>query len=259
VPDPIRPPTRSSAWSSPIPTSSAGWRKNFLKPSAPSEFNGNQSAGKVFLTSCRTYIRLCLESFEDDLTKVVWAMSYMKAGRAGRWANCEFEHEVKSGHLCFINWVDFEDEFQKDFMPLDSEAAAVNVLETTSYFQGRWSVDDYLDQFKDLIEDSGYSDPKTIVVKFRQGLDGPRQDDLQKTRGHGSQSLVPSCRPNGPEPCRGQSLPHLPPTIQPSDPRHKPYSNGLPTRSGCSCRTLCPLQPITRQSRPNGHRHDPEG
>jgi len=70
-----------------------------------------RSAGKVFLTSCRTYIRLCPESFEDDLTKVIWAMFYMKAGRAGCWANHEFEHEAKSGHLRFIDWVDFEEEF----------------------------------------------------------------------------------------------------------------------------------------------------
>jgi len=98
-------------------------------------------------------------------------MSYMKAGRAGRWATCEFEHEAKSGHLRFIDWVNFEEEFRKDFMPLDSEATAVNVLENASYFQGRRLVDDYLNQFKDLIEDSGYSDLKMIVVKFRQGLD----------------------------------------------------------------------------------------
>jgi len=51
-------------------------------------------------------------------------------------------------------------------MPLNSEAAAMNVLETTSYFQGRRSVNDYLDQFKDLIEDSSYTDPQMIVVKF---------------------------------------------------------------------------------------------
>ena len=31
-------------------------------------------------------------------------------------------------------------------------------------------MDDYLDDFRDLIYDSRYSDPKTIVVKFRQGL-----------------------------------------------------------------------------------------
>jgi len=47
----------------------------------------------------------------------------------------------------------------------------VNVLETSAYFQGKRTVDDYLDQFRDLVYDSGYTDPKTIVVKFRRGLD----------------------------------------------------------------------------------------
>jgi len=47
----------------------------------------------------------------------------------------------------------------------------IDVLETTAYFQGCRSVDDYLDQFHDLNDDLGYTDPKTIVVKFCQGLD----------------------------------------------------------------------------------------
>jgi hypothetical protein len=47
---------------------------------------------------------------------------------------------------------------------------ATNKLEGTSYFQGCRTVDDYLDDFRDLISDSGYADPKTIVVKFRRGL-----------------------------------------------------------------------------------------
>jgi len=51
-------------------------------------------------------------------------------------------------------------------MPLNSEATAVNVLETSAYFQGKRTMDDYLDQFRDLMYDSGYTDPKTIVVKF---------------------------------------------------------------------------------------------
>jgi hypothetical protein len=92
---------------------------------------------------------------------------------ARRWAAREFEYEAKSKpkNLRFLDWVDFEREFRKDFTPLDEEATAINVLETTAYFQGRRSVDDYLDQFRDLIDDSGYTDPKTIVVKFRRGLD----------------------------------------------------------------------------------------
>jgi len=61
--------------------------------------------------SCQTYIRLCPEAFDDDSTKIVWAMSYMKSGCANRWATREFEQEAKAGRLCFLDWDDFEDEF----------------------------------------------------------------------------------------------------------------------------------------------------
>ncbi len=90
----------------------------------------------------------------------------MKIGCANRWVTCKFEHDMKTSHLCFIDWLDFEEEFQKDFLPLDAEATAVNILETSTYFQGKHSVDNYLDMFKDLIEDFGYTNLKTIVIKF---------------------------------------------------------------------------------------------
>jgi len=146
-------------------------RKARIKPAPPADFDGDRSKGKAFLTSCRTYIRLTPDMFDNDAQKMIWAMSYMKSGRAGRWAAREFEHEATSGSIRFYDWDEFEEEFRKAFVPLNVEAAAVNTLETTSYFQGKRSVDEYLDQFRDLIHDSGYKDPKTIVVKFRRGLD----------------------------------------------------------------------------------------
>ena len=78
-------------------TPSAGRRNISLKPALPPDFSGDRNAGKAFLTSCRTYMRLCPEAFEDDDTKIIWAMSYMKSGRANRWATREFELEVKAG------------------------------------------------------------------------------------------------------------------------------------------------------------------
>src|SRR5467141_453266 len=114
----------------PIPAP-AGQRKILLKPSSPLDFDGDRSAGKAFLTSCRTHIRLRSEAFDDDLVKFVWAMSYMNTGRAGRWAAREFETEARSGRLRFLDWLDFEEEFKKDFLPLNAEAAAVNTLEMT--------------------------------------------------------------------------------------------------------------------------------
>jgi hypothetical protein len=64
-----------------------------------------------------------------------------------------------------VDWDDFRSRFRTEFFPLHSDAVATNKLEGTSYFQGCRTVDDYLDEFRDLISDSGYADPKTIVVR----------------------------------------------------------------------------------------------
>ena len=52
----------------------------------------------------------------------------------------------------------------------NAEADAINALEGTSYHQGIRTVDDYLDSFQALVSDAGYTDPQTLVVKFRRGL-----------------------------------------------------------------------------------------
>ena len=49
-------------------------------------------------------------------------------------------------------------------------------LESTAYFQKSRSLDDYIDEFQDLITEAGYTDPKTIVVKFRRGLNAQIQN-----------------------------------------------------------------------------------
>lgn len=100
-------------------------------------------------------------------------MTFMNQGRAQKWANriyCWESTPANSGADYFVDWDDFRSRFRTEFFPLHSEAAATNRLEGIGYFQGRRTVDDYLDDFRDLISDSGYSDPKTIVVKFRRGL-----------------------------------------------------------------------------------------
>jgi hypothetical protein len=60
------------------------------------------------------------------------------------------------------------------------DVVATNILEGQTYFQGDHSVDDYLDDFRDLISESGYTSPKTILVKFRRGLD-PKIGDVVAT------------------------------------------------------------------------------
>ena len=117
-----------------------------LPPALPSEFNGDLSKRPNFLCSCQTYILLCPESFPDDQTKIIWALSYMKSGRAAKWAACIFRWEEENkGYIKFLDWDNFKSEFWKEFCPANSDAVAINKLESTAYYQKNWSVDDYLD------------------------------------------------------------------------------------------------------------------
>jgi hypothetical protein len=43
-------------------------------------------------------------------------------------------------------------------------------LESDQYYQGKWNVVAYIDEFKDLVDLSGYTDPIAILLKFRRGL-----------------------------------------------------------------------------------------
>ena len=46
------------------------------------------------------------------------------------------------------------------------------------YYQKTRSIEDYLDEFIDLIIEAGYTDPKTTVVKFQKGLDSQIQNAI---------------------------------------------------------------------------------
>ena len=106
-------------------------------------------------------------------------MSYMKSSRAAKWAEQSFHWEEKnSGYLKFLDWDEFCREFQKNFFLAHSDVTAINKLESMTYYQKSWSVDDYLDKFVELVAEAGYTDPKTMVVKFRKGLDPQIQNTI---------------------------------------------------------------------------------
>jgi len=175
IPAPSAPLTDSALFVHPAPSAPSAGRKEpfqvFYEPLPPSEFDGDRSAGTTFWASCRSCIRYDPETFPDDATKIYWVMSHMTTGRAGRWATRELDREARNGRFRFPDWSAFSEEFRRDFLPLHFEAIAVNALETTAYYQGKRSVGEYLDEFLNLVEDSRCTDPRTVVVKFRRGLD----------------------------------------------------------------------------------------
>ena len=86
---------------------------------------------------------------------------------------------MDTGIFPIRSWTDFEQQFWSQFFPVNAEADAINTLEGSSYYQGNRTVDDYLDSFLILASDPGYTDPRTLVVKFRRGDGDQWEFDLE--------------------------------------------------------------------------------
>jgi hypothetical protein len=149
-----------------------------LKPSAPVDYDGDRKNGRHFLNQCELYIRLRSSDFPDEATEINWALSYMKSGRAATFAERLINYEVTAGRPRYDNWYAFREDFVETFCPLDEASIAVTRLESEAYFQGRRTLDEYIDEFEELLRKSGYEDGKVAVVKFRRGLDPRIQNPI---------------------------------------------------------------------------------
>jgi hypothetical protein len=126
---------------------------------APSNFYGDRAQGCAFLMSCELYISLSQSDFVEDQVRIHWALSYFKGGHAVTFAECVIRQEMRSGKMCFTSWDEFREEFKVAFCPENKATTTLMRLESDCYFQGKWNIKVYIDEFKDLIDLSGYTYP----------------------------------------------------------------------------------------------------
>ena len=103
---------------------------------------------------------------------------FFKSDRAACFANKILRSESKGKGHYFQDWEAFEKAFLDQFCPKNEQLTALTKLEGTSWYQGKDPVDDYIDQFQELIDLMEYDDDKTIVIKFRCGLDLALQNQV---------------------------------------------------------------------------------
>jgi hypothetical protein len=93
--------------------------------------------------------------------------------QGSQWRGCEQrkEHRVRGGAECVISEGadDFTEEFAAMFCPENEATMALMRLESDQYYQGTQNVEAYIDEFKDLVDLSAYTDPITIVPNSAEG------------------------------------------------------------------------------------------
>jgi hypothetical protein len=88
---------------------------------------------------------------------------------------------MRTEKMCFASWDEFREEFMAVFCPENEATTALMRLESDCGFQGKQNVEAYIDEFKDLIDLSGYTDPIAIVLKFRRSLNSTTQDRIAES------------------------------------------------------------------------------
>ena len=141
------------------------------KPSKPDNFDGNRAKGKAWLRTIRQYLELRPYEFTSDSVTIGWVLSFFKEGRADSFAQEAYDFREKNEDKWKWNSLtEFFVEFRKEFYEQESETVAFLKLEGTEYFQGKRTVSDYCDLFRNLVREAGLTDRRVIVSKFRRGL-----------------------------------------------------------------------------------------
>jgi hypothetical protein len=83
--------------------------------------------------------------------------------------------------MCFASWHDFTEEFTLMFCPENEATTVLMRLESDRYYQGKQNVEAYIDEFKDLVDLSSYTDPIAIVPMFHRRLNSMTQDRIAES------------------------------------------------------------------------------
>jgi hypothetical protein len=124
---------------------------------------------------------LTQSDFVEDQVHIHWALSYFKGRRAVNFTERIIRQEMRTGKMCFASWDEFREEFTAAFCPENEATTALMRLESDRYFQGKCNIEAYIDEFKDIVNLSGYTDPIAIVLKFRRGLNSMTQDRIAES------------------------------------------------------------------------------
>ena len=102
----------------------------------------------------------------------------MKSGRAATFAQRTLRKEFRTKKPAFADYQEFHQQLELEFCEEDETTHALMHLESDQYHQGLRTISEFIDEFQELVDLSGLTDPIAIVLKFRRGLNPAIQDKI---------------------------------------------------------------------------------
>ncbi|GLB36648.1 hypothetical protein LshimejAT787_0309350 [Lyophyllum shimeji] len=100
------------------PTTSFTRGGDRLHPAPPDSFDGEREKGRAFINSCDLYMSLTPDAFPNEQTRINWVLSYMKGGRATRFAARTLRYPNSHGGVPrFGTYAEFRAQFIAEFCP----------------------------------------------------------------------------------------------------------------------------------------------
>ncbi|KAG5350095.1 hypothetical protein C0989_000200 [Termitomyces sp. Mn162] len=138
-------------------------------PVLPDTYGSTYSSREQFLQSCLTYIHLSRDTFNSNMLKIAWVLSYMKTRCASTYALQVFHHPRGVGS--FPDWATFEKDFCAEFFLLDpAKTVTLMLYDREQYGQGKCTLDEYIDLFWALVKQATYPNGLQLCLTFQDGL-----------------------------------------------------------------------------------------
>ena len=131
----------------------------------PQIFDGMSSKVAGFITACKLYIRMKLR---EELVEgqVQWILSYVQGGTADVWKENVIE-ELEGGEMEYETAEEFLSSLKKEFGGEEEEL--MKAVELRKLEQGGKMMEEFVQEFKRAVRDSGYKG-RLLIEEFKRGM-----------------------------------------------------------------------------------------
>ena len=161
----------ANAFSQISPSGSSQSKDKDPNAATPPIFAGDRSQAREWLKAVRVYIQLSPSRFppEDEERRILWALSYIRGGSAGAWAENHTEAILDPNvESPFITFEGFLNTFEAAYCELDRAEMARQKIKLLKMKPGD-TVETYTTAFEALANHTGYNET-ALIEQYRGGL-----------------------------------------------------------------------------------------